>query len=144
MGQKVRILIKNCDFAPDDTTINVETWQVRNGRRVYFENATVVDGVSIPADTVLVLEPQDGGYYETSAVVTGTWSHHLGIHRGTMMSRDDDERKGYESLEAVQQASDEAFKYFESRGYHCWFSYAYPPGRDIEKRVVVRKSVHYR
>lgn len=49
---------------------------------------------------------------------------HVGIHRGSMTSRDAEQPKQFETLEAARTAAHEAFKWYDSMGISCWYCYA--------------------
>lgn len=55
------------------------------------------------------------------------WTLHVGIHRGTLTSRDREQPKPMTSLQACADAAKAAFREYACMGYQCWFCYAVGP-----------------
>jgi protein tyrosine phosphatase (PTP) superfamily phosphohydrolase (DUF442 family) len=56
------------------------------------------------------------------------WTLHIGIHRGTITSRDSEQPKKMATLQECIDAAEDAFKWYRSIGCMCWFCYAIGPG----------------
>lgn len=57
----------------------------------------------------------------------GEWKLSIGIHRGTLMSRDSEDPKTRKSLKECFDEAIEAFKWYSRLGCQCWFCYALSP-----------------
>lgn len=58
---------------------------------------------------------------------TMKWTLHIGIHRGTITSRDSENPKQFDSLEECREHATDAFRWYRSMGCQCWFCYAISP-----------------
>jgi len=77
----------------------------------------------------------------TSALVTSTdWTLHLGIHRGTITSRDAESPKPLKSLKACRTEASRAEQQYQQIGCQIWFCYAVGPN---DKRVTLIEGVPY-
>lgn len=142
-GKTVTIRVAVSDWAPGGAVIQVPSWHIRQNVRAYFDKATTISGINIPADTLLLLEA-DGDHYKATSM-TGTWRLHVGIHRGTLMSRDTDNPEGgFESLEAAKKHYLEGKANWGAWGYQCWFAYAFPPNGTDKDKIKIDESIPYR
>lgn len=55
------------------------------------------------------------------------WTLHIGIHRGTITSRDSKQPTPKASLQACADAARSNFRWYHSVGCQCWFCYAVGP-----------------
>lgn len=69
------------------------------------------------------------------------WEFHVGIHRGTITSRDSEPPKDAESLEQCQEWAREALLGYASLGCHIWYCYAMSPSGE---RTTLIEGVDYR
>jgi hypothetical protein len=58
---------------------------------------------------------------------TPPWMFHVGIHRGTLTSRDGEPPKEAKSLEQCQEWAREALLGYASLGCQIWYCYAMSP-----------------
>lgn len=58
---------------------------------------------------------------------TPKWTLFLGIHRGTLTSRDSEPPKPLDSLEECEQQGKTALQEYERLGCQCWYCYAISP-----------------
>lgn len=56
-----------------------------------------------------------------------SWTLHIGIHRGTLMSRDIESPRQVSSLTKAREIAMRLFRDYARRGCHCWFCYAESP-----------------
>lgn len=68
------------------------------------------------------------------------WTLHIGIHRGTLTSRDSEPPKPMPSLQACRKAALDAFSSYFSMGCRCWFCYAVGPD---DLRITLIQSEDY-
>jgi hypothetical protein len=75
------------------------------------------------------------------AVPSPPWMFHVGIHRGTLTSRDSEPPKEAESLAQCREWAHEALLGYASLGCHIWYCYAISPE---EVRHTLIEGVDYR
>jgi len=69
------------------------------------------------------------------------WSLHIGIHRGTLTSRDSEMPKPMASLQACADAARTAFREYACMGCQCWFCYAVGP--DGQRHTLIESQPYH-
>ncbi len=72
------------------------------------------------------------------AVPSPPWMFHVGIHRGTLTSRDSEQPKEAESLKQCQEWAREALLGYASLGCQVWYCYAMSP--EGERTTLIQGS----
>lgn len=58
------------------------------------------------------------------------WELRIGIHRGSLTSRDAEQPKFFSSFSEARDAADKAFKFYESIGCRCWYCFTVGPDKE--------------
>jgi hypothetical protein len=69
------------------------------------------------------------------------WEFHVGIHRGTITSRDSEPPKDADSLEQCQEMAAEAERQYAQLGCQIWYCYAMSPSGE---RTTLIEGADYR
>jgi hypothetical protein len=69
------------------------------------------------------------------------WKFHIGIHRGTLTSRDSENPKELGSLEECQKAAQDALRDYTRLGCYIWFCYAISP--EGERITLIEGEPYY-
>lgn len=68
------------------------------------------------------------------------WKLHVGIHQGTLVSRDS-KLTEHDSLEECRESMRKEGSFLTSMGYYIWFAYAFSPSG---KKIILHQGTPYR